>query len=104
MRHGSKAVTRTRIYGLTALLGAIALAVWLGYLVWSGRWAQLDPVYATSAVILLWLFTLLDARATVATLRDEIEALQIRDFQRTQRLRQHGIAAEGPLPEHHKLT
>jgi hypothetical protein len=104
MRHGGKAVTRTRIYGMAALLGAIALAIWLGYLVWTGRWAQLDPVYATSAVILLWLFTLLDARATVSGLRDEIEALQIRDLQRTQRLRQHGITSDIVLPEHRKLS
>ncbi|MFQ6132727.1 MAG: hypothetical protein ACE5R4_11865 [Armatimonadota bacterium] len=87
MLHVLRAAKRARVYGAMALLGAFALAAWLGYLLWTGRWAELDPVYATSAVILLWVYTLLDARATVSALRDEIELLHGRQTQRVQEIR-----------------
>jgi len=97
------AIGRARTYGYAALSGAVALAGWLGYLAWSGRWAELDPVYATSAVILLWVYTLLDARSTVAALRDEVEALQRRDAQLMQQLRDERLRGDRRLIDRHGL-
>ena len=97
MHQRPRATRRTRIYGLAALLGAVALAGWLAYLLWSGRWSELDPVFATSAVVLLWISTLLDARAAIAELRDVIDVLSRRE---SQVARQH---YEDALTGHRRL-
>jgi hypothetical protein len=86
-----------RIYGLVALVVAIGFAGWAVYLVWSGRREELDPLWATSSVIMLWLYTLLDARGAMADMRAELEQLHYREAAVTRKLRETVEGTQTPL-------
>lgn len=76
-----------RLYGFAALFAGIALIVCLLYLSWTGRWDEVDPLYTACGLLLVWFWTLMDARGTIGDLNRDIGSLRRRVDDLTQELR-----------------